>query len=100
MIGRKNPFGKIEYKQSFLFQVKQQFKAGELYKIKIISPSGASQDSILEGRSSFYSVSCQGTRMRNVLSHLRLAENDLAHNALLFFTRRHGSLLRRSRIRS
>ena len=50
MIGRKSPFGKIEYSQSFLFQVKQQLKAGELYKITTISPSGESKDSILEGR--------------------------------------------------
>ena len=54
MIGRKSPFGKIEYKQSFLFQVKQQLKAGELYKITTISPSGESKDSILEGRFLFY----------------------------------------------
>ena len=50
MIGRKSPFGKIEYSQYFLFQVKQQLKAGELYKITTISPSGESKDSILEGR--------------------------------------------------
>lgn len=50
MIGRKSPFGNIEYKQAFLFRVKQHFKAGELYKITTISPSGESKDSILEGR--------------------------------------------------
>ena len=54
MIGRKSPFGKIEYSQSFLFQVKQHLKAGELYKITTISPSGESKDSILEGRFLFY----------------------------------------------
>jgi len=54
MIGRKSPFGKIEYRQSFLFRVKQHFKAGELYKITTISPSGESKDSILEGRFLFY----------------------------------------------
>ena len=70
MIGRKSPFGKIEYRQSFLFQVKQHLKAGELYKITTISPSGESKDSILEGRFLFYGVSCNGTRMRKVLSHL------------------------------
>ena len=70
MIGRKSPFGNIEYKQAFLFRVKQHFKAGELYKITTISPSGESKDSILEGRFLFYCVSCIGTRMRKVLSHL------------------------------
>ena len=54
MIGRKSPFGNIEYKQAFLFRVKQHFKAGELYKITTISPSGESKDSILEGRFLFY----------------------------------------------
>ena len=54
MIGRKSPFGNIEYKQAFLFRVKQHFKAGKLYKITTISPSGESKDSILEGRFLFY----------------------------------------------
>ena len=69
MIGRKSPFGKIEYSQSFLFQVKQQLKAGELYKITIISPSGESKDSILEGRFLFYK-GLEEKKGRNTISSL------------------------------
>ena len=82
MIGRKSPFGKIEYKQSFLFQVKQQLKAGELYKITTISPSGESKDSILEGRFLFY----KGLEKKGeILFHLRSTEHDFAHDILFLF---------------